>query len=190
VRSFYREYNRHMLANLIVHEAMPGHALQLMHANRQTARTPIRKVWWSGTFVEGWAVYAEELMATHGFRRDESARAAAGLRLQQLKMRLRSVLNTVLDIRYHCDGLGEDEALTLMTEQGYQERGEAIGKWRRVQLTAAQLCTYYVGYREVRDLVEDVRRARPDASEREVHDAVLAHGSPPVRHLRRLVLPG
>jgi hypothetical protein len=188
VRSFYREYNRHMLQNLMVHEAMPGHALQLMHANRYPARTPVRAVWWSGTFVEGWAVYAEELMARHGYRADESPRDAAALRMQQLKMRLRTILNAVLDVRFHCDGLSELEAMHLMTTRGYQEIGEATGKWRRVQLTAAQLSTYYVGFGEVRELVDDVRAARPGASEREAHDAVLAHGAPPARHLRRLLL--
>jgi uncharacterized protein (DUF885 family) len=168
---------------------MPGHALQLMHSNRFRGTTPVRAVWWSGTFVEGWAVYAEELMVRHGYRQDESRRAAAALRMQQLKMRLRSILNAVLDIRYHCDDLGEDEAIRLMTERGYQERGEAIGKWRRVQLTAAQLCTYYVGYCELRDLIGDLRRARPTAPDREIHDAALAFGSVPARHLRRLLLP-
>jgi hypothetical protein len=187
VRSFYREYNRHMLQNLMVHEAMPGHALQLMHANRYPARTPVRAVWWSGTFVEGWAVYAEELMVRHGYRQDESRRAAAALRMQQLKMRLRSILNAVLDIRYHCDDLGEDEAMQLMTARAYQEIGEATGKWRRVQLTAAQLCTYYVGVEEVGALIADLRRTRPRASDREIHDAVLGHGAPPARHLRRLL---
>jgi uncharacterized protein (DUF885 family) len=190
VRSFYREYNRHMLRNLMIHEAMPGHALQLMHANRYPGATPIRAVWWSGTFVEGWAVYAEELMVARGYRADESARAAAALRMQQLKMRLRTILNAVLDIRFHCDDLSEDEAMLLMTARGYQEVGEATGKWRRVQLTAAQLCTYYVGVQEVSELVQDVRAARPGAADREIHDAVLAHGAPPARHVRRLVLAG
>jgi uncharacterized protein (DUF885 family) len=109
--------------------------------------------------------------------------------MQQLKMRLRMILNAILDIRFHCDDLGKDEAMLLMTSRGYQEIGEATGKWRRVQLTAAQLCTYYVGSREVRQLVEDVRAARPAAAERQIHDAVLAHGAPPARHLRRLLLP-
>ena len=190
VTSFYREYNVHMLHNLTVHEAMPGHALQLMHSNRNRATNHVRAVWTSGSFVEGWAVYTEELMVGHGYRggADGDARAGDALRMQQLKMQLRMILNAILDIRFHCDGLDESEAMRLMTDRGFQEQGEAIGKWRRVQLTATQLSTYYVGYREVRDLVADVRAARPAWSERELHDAILAHGSPPARHLRRLLL--
>jgi uncharacterized protein (DUF885 family) len=188
IASYYREYNTHMLHNLTVHEAMPGHALQLMHSNRHHATTPIRAVFGSGTFIEGWAVYAEELMAARGYRRAMSDRAASALRMQQLKMQLRTTLNTILDIRFHCQQLDEAGARELMTVRGFQEDGEAGEKWRRVQLTSTQLCTYYVGYCEVRDLVRDLRAARPGAGDREIHDAVLGHGSPPVRHLRSLLL--
>jgi uncharacterized protein (DUF885 family) len=175
-----------MLHDLTVHEAMPGHALQLMHSNRGQA-SRARRVFESGTFIEGWAVYAEELMADAGYRSGVSRRAAGGLRMQQLKMQLRSTLNAVLDIRYHCGDLDEDEAMSLMTERAFQERSEAVGKWRRVQLTSTQLCTYYVGYREVRALARDVRAAHPDWSTRRVHDAMLSFGSPPTRHVRTLL---
>lgn len=188
IDSYFREYNVHMLHDLTVHEAMPGHALQLMHSNRYRASTPIRAVFYSGSFVEGWAVYAEELMALRGYRRAESARAASALRLQQLKMQLRTTLNTILDIRFHCHALDEASAMSLMTERGFQEEGEAVEKWQRVQLTSTQLCTYYVGYQEVRDLVADLRSARPADSDAAIHDAVLGHGSPPARHLRTLLL--
>jgi hypothetical protein len=188
VASYYREYNTHMLHNLTVHEAMPGHALQLMHSNRHRASTPIRAVFGSGSFIEGWAVYAEELMAVNGYRSDESPRAASALRMQQLKMQLRTTLNTVLDIRFHCDGLDEAEAIRLMQLRGFQEEGEAVAKWRRVQLTSTQLCTYYVGYSEVSDLAAQLRATHPDRTGRQLHDQILAAGSPPVRHLRTLLL--
>jgi uncharacterized protein (DUF885 family) len=187
VDSFYREYNVHMLHNLTVHEAMPGHALQLMHANRHRAQTRVRQIWSSGSFVEGWAVYAEELMVERGYRAAESPLLAAALRMQQLKMQLRSTINAILDIRFHCGDLNEAGALELMIGQGFQEPGEATGKWRRVQLSSTQLCTYYVGYTEVRAVVADLRRGQPQWTDRQVHDAVLAHGSPPVRHLRTLL---
>lgn len=188
IDSYYREYNVHMLHDLTVHEAMPGHALQLMHSNRNPASTPVRALFGSGSFIEGWAVYAEELMATHGFRRNESARLASALRMQQLKMQLRTILNTVLDIRFHCHGLDQASAMTLMTERGFQEEGEAIEKWQRVQLSSTQLCTYYVGYSEVRDLAGDLRTAYADWTDQQLNDAILGHGSPPVRHLRTLLL--
>ena len=184
VDSFFREYNLHMLHNLMVHEAMPGHLLQLQHSRRQQASTPVRAALLSGSFVEGWAVYAEELMARHGYPGDGDPRA---VRMQQLKMQLRMIINTVLDGRIHCHGMTEDEAMALMTERGFQEEGEASGKWRRALLSSSQLSTYYVGYVEVSDLVRDLRAGHPEWSERELHDAVLGHGSPAVRYLRELI---
>jgi uncharacterized protein (DUF885 family) len=184
VDSFFREYNLHMLQNLMVHEAMPGHLLQLQHSRRHEAPTPVRAALSSGSFVEGWAVYAEELMARHGYPGDGDARA---VRMQQLKMQLRMIINTVLDGRVHCHGMTEQEAMALMMERGFQEEGEAAGKWRRALLSSAQLSTYYVGYTEVSDLVRDLRASHPDWSERRIHDAVLGHGSPAARYLRELI---
>ena len=185
VRSFYREYNRHLVQDLVVHEAVPGHVQQLAHARRFGGGTPVRAAFWSGSFVEGWAVYAEELMVRHGYPGEGNPGA---LRMQQLKMRLRTIINTILDVQVHCGELTEASAMALMTGRGFQEEGEAAGKWRRAQLTATQLSTYYVGYTEVSDLVAGLRAARPEWTERQLHDEVLAHGSPAVRHLRALLL--
>ena len=187
--SFYREYNGHMIRNLTVHEAMPGHALQLAHANGLRAGTRVRAALRSGPFVEGWAVYAEEVMARAAAAGTPwpEPEAGAALRMHQLKMQLRTTINAVLDARVHAHGMTEDEAMTLMRERGHMEEGEAAGKWRRALLTSAQLATYYVGYHEVRRTVRDLRATPDGGSEREVHDAVLAHGSPPPRHLRHLL---
>jgi uncharacterized protein (DUF885 family) len=182
VASFYREYNRHMVHNLMVHEAMPGHYLQLAHARRFTGSTRVRAALWSGSFVEGWAVYAEELMADHGYPGEGDA---AAVRMQQLKMQLRMVINAILDARVHAHGMTEAQALALMTERGFQEEGEAAGKWRRAQLTSAQLSTYYVGYTEVSDLAAEL--AKTGLGARDAHNRMLAHGSPPVRLLRTLL---
>ena len=182
VASFYREYNRHMVHNLMVHEAMPGHYLQLAHARRFAGSTRARAALWSGSFVEGWAVYAEELMADHEYPGEGDA---AAVRMQQLKMQLRMVINAILDARVHAHGMTEAQALALMTERGFQEEGEAAGKWRRAQLTSAQLSTYYVGYTEISDLAAELAKSGLDA--RQVHDRMLAHGSPPVRLLRTLL---
>ncbi|KUL36638.1 DUF885 domain-containing protein [Actinoplanes awajinensis] len=177
IRSFYREYNNEMIRNLTVHEAMPGHFLQLAHARRFRGSSPVRALGWSGPFVEGWAVYAEEMMAGLGF-------GGPAVKLQQLKMQLRMSLNAIIDQLVHCEDLPESEAMALMTGRGFQEEGEAAGKWRRALLTSTQLSTYFVGYTEVAGLAA----ARPfGATPKAWHDAMLAHGSPPPRHLRTLL---
>ncbi|WFE63977.1 DUF885 domain-containing protein [Micromonospora sp. WMMD714] len=177
VESFYREYNDHMIRNLTVHEAMPGHFLQLAHARRYAGPTRVRALTESGVFIEGWAVYTEELMAGLGF-------GGLPVRLQQLKMQLRMTINALLDQLVHCDQMTEADALALMTGRGFQEEGEAAGKWRRALLTSTQLSTYFVGYSEM----ADVAASRPaGVPVREWHDAMLAHDCPPPRHLRTLL---
>ncbi|HEX6872466.1 MAG TPA: DUF885 domain-containing protein [Micromonosporaceae bacterium] len=177
VTSFYREYNDHMVRNLTVHEAVPGHFLQLAHARRYRGTTRVRSVARSGPFIEGWAVYAEQVMADAGF-------GGLPVRLQQLKMQLRMTINAMLDQLTHCEGLTEGEAMALMVERGFQEEGEAAGKWRRALLTSTQLSTYFVGYAEV----AQIAAARPaGTSVRDWHDRMLGHGSPSPRHLRSLL---
>lgn len=187
VASFYREYNASMVHELTVHEAMPGHVLQLAHSRRYVGATRVRAACWNGCFAEGWAVYAEELMVEHGYDGIGGETGNLALRMQQLKMQLRMTINAILDVRVHARGMTEHEAMTLMMQRGHQEESEAHGKWRRALLTSAQLSTYFVGYLGVRDLVRDLRRDHPAAPLRQVHDGVLAHGTTPVRHVRRLV---
>ena len=185
VASFYREYNRHMVHDLMVHEAMPGHYLQLQHSRRFAGSdTAIRAALRSGAFTEGWAVYAERVMAEQEYPGEGDPRA---VRMQQLKMQLRMTINAILDARIHAHGMTEAEAMALMADRGHQEEGEAAGKWRRAQLTSAQLSTYYVGYCEISDLAADLRAADPGLTDQQAHDRMLAHGSPPVRLLRTLI---
>jgi uncharacterized protein (DUF885 family) len=171
-----------MLHNLTVHEAIPGHFLQLAHGRRFRGSTRTRAVCGSGTFIEGWAVYAEELMVDAGFRADVGGGDA--LRMQQLKMQLRMTINAILDQQVHCEDLTEGEAMALMTQRGFQEDGEAAGKWRRALLTSTQLSTYFVGYSEV----SAVAASRPDGVPLgRWHDRMLSHGSPSPRHLPTLL---
>jgi len=177
--SFYREYNRAMLVELSIHEAMPGHYLQLAHAARFDS--PVRAVFGSGTFVEGWAVYSEWMMAQHDFGGPE-------VRMQRLKMVLRLCINAIIDHGIHAGSMDHDEALALMMDRGFQEEGEAEGKWKRACLTSAQLSTYLVGYLEVMDLRHDYEaRAGESFDLKAYNDEVLAHGSPAPRHLRTLL---
>ena len=179
--SFYREYNDFMLQDLTVHEAIPGHYLQLSHSNRLQAPTKIRAIFSSGSFIEGWAVYAEQVMVEQGF-------GGPRFRMQQLKMLTRAVINAILDQRIHAGAMTELEAMDLMVGQGFQEDGEAAGKWVRAQLTSAQLSTYFVGVTEHNDMRGAwIESNGPIEDWQAYHDKVLSFGSPPVRFVRRLL---
>jgi uncharacterized protein (DUF885 family) len=181
VQSFFREYNNYMLEDLTIHEAMPGHYLQLAHSNAFKAPTMIRAIFGSGTFVEGWATYAEQLMAEKGYGGPET-------RMQQLKMRLRLIINSIIDQKIHTAGMTEKEAMDLMMNEGYQEDGEAAGKWRRACLTSGQLSTYYVGNIEINGLRSGYEKKMGGKVDmKTMHDAMLSFGSPAPKYVKELL---
>ncbi|HEY6481903.1 MAG TPA: DUF885 domain-containing protein [Steroidobacteraceae bacterium] len=182
VSSYLREYNTRSIYDLTIHEAMPGHYVQLMHANRYAS--PLRAVLASGSFIEGWAVYAEGMMVEQGFLDHDPL-----MHLIQLKWYLRSVGNAILDQAMHVDGISREDAMRLMTHDTFQEESEAAAKWIRAELTSAQLPSYFVGVQEHLALREEARKAWGTGfTLKRYHDAVLSYGSPPVRYVRALML--
>jgi uncharacterized protein (DUF885 family) len=179
--SFFREYNNYMIRDLTVHEAMPGHFLQLAHANEFRAPTLVRAIFQSGPFIEGWAVYCEQLMAEQGYGGPE-------VKMQQLKMRLRAICNAILDQSIHAGNMSEKEAMDLMTKEGYQQEGEAVAKWKRARLTSAQLSTYFVGATEHLDLrAAEQKKLGNQFNLKKYNDQVISYGSPPVKYVRELM---
>ena len=179
--SFFRENNNYFIRDLTVHEAMPGHYLQLAHSNEFKAPTLVRAIFQSGTFIEGWAVYCEQMMAEQGYGGPE-------VKMQQLKMRLRAIANAILDQTIHAGNMTEQQAMELMTKETFQEQGEATLKWKRARLTSAQLSTYFVGVSEHLDLrAAAQKKFGKDFDLRKYNDQVISYGSPPVKYVRELM---
>jgi uncharacterized protein (DUF885 family) len=179
--SFFKEYNNYMIRDLTVHEAMPGHYLQLAHSNEFKAPTLVRAIFQSGTFVEGWAVYTEQVMAEAGYGGPE-------VKMQQLKMRLRVICNAIIDQSIHAGNMSEQEALDVMMKEGFQQEGEAVAKWKRARLSSAQLSTYFVGVTEHLDLrAAAERRLGKNFDLKKYNDEAISYGSPPVKYVRELM---
>ncbi len=177
-KSFYREYNNYMVRDLVVHEAMPGHYLQLAHSNQFKAPTQVRALFRSGSMIEGWAVYMEQAMAERGYGGPE-------VKMQQLKMRLRVIVNAIIDQSIHAGKMTEKEALDLMQKEGFQQEGEAVAKWKRARITSAQLSTYFVGMSEWLDLRTRAQaKAGKSFEAKKFNDTALSFGSPPVKYIR------
>ena len=173
-----------MIRDLTVHEAMPGHFLQLARSNEFRAPTLVRAIFKSGPFVEGWAVYCEQVMAEQGDGGPE-------VKMQQLKMRLRAICNAILDQSIHAGNMSEQEAMDLMTKEGYQQEGEAMAKWKRGRLTSAQLSTYFVGATQHLDLrAAEQKKLGNQFDLKKYNDQVISYGSPPVKYVRELMLQG
>ena len=182
--SYLREDNNRQLRLLTIHEAVPGHFLQLAYSNRSPSL--VRAIFGSGVFAEGWAVYITQVMMDIGYGADDPA-----LMLVHWKFYLRSAINALLDIRLQAGILDEAEAMRLMVEGGYQEEGEATAKWDRARLSSTQLCEYFLGSVEMQGLEREARR-RAEAEGRDFVyrpflESVLAHGSPSLPVIRDIL---
>ena len=182
VQSFLREYNMYSIQDLTIHEGVPGHYLQIALSNRYPSA--LRSVLWSGPFVEGWGVYAEQMMIDEGYVNHDPL-----MKLINLKWYLRSITNAIIDSAIHVDGMTRDAAMKLMIEGGFQEESEAELKWVRAQLSSAQLSTYFVGFQEHIEMRAAVQEAwGEEFTLRRYHDQALSYGSPPVKFVRALML--
>ena len=181
VNSYLEEYNNYMLDILTIHEGYPGHSVQLEYMNRNPSL--IRKVLQSGVYIEGWAVYTEQMMLDQGYGNGDLA-----LRLNQLKFYLRAVANTILDHKMHCSNLSDDEALKFLMDDCFQSEGEARLKIIRSKQSSCQLSTYFVGRMAHYRLRQAVQREMGDKFVLgRFHEAVLEPGAVPVKYLPEIV---
>ncbi len=206
VDSYLAEENDRQIDLTTIHEGSPGHYLQLVYSNRCPSLA--RAVFGSGVFVEGWAVYVTQVMMDVGFHAHDPA-----LMLIHWKFYLRAITNAMIDIGIHAGTMTVEEAMDLMVRGGFQEESEARKKWDRARLSSTQLSTYFVGSMEMWNL-ERERRMRaavasgdprgagavptprvvggfgetPGFVYKEHLQSVIAHGSPPIPLIRRILL--
>jgi len=180
-----REYNDFGLQELTIHEAMPGHWVQLEYANdvQPLTRRLLRNIFASGPYVEGWGVYAQMLMDEAGY-----LDGSKELRLTFMKQVLRLLANTILDVRLQTMGMTDQQALDLMMKDTYQEKEEATAKLQRAQLSSCQLPMYYAGWNGWLAVREGYQKRKGAAySLKQFHDAALKESGVPLSVLGGLL---
>jgi uncharacterized protein (DUF885 family) len=184
IESKLREYNRYGLEILTIHEAMPGHYVQAEYAGEITPkwRGALRALFSNNPYVEGWAVYATEMMLEQGYDNTPETRLTFG------KQMLRVVANTILDVKLQTMGMTDWEAMDLMINQTFQEKEEAEKKLQRAKLSSGQLPTYFVGWRGW-DRLRDAERTRLGPRFRlfDFHERALKEGGVPLPVLAELL---
>jgi uncharacterized protein (DUF885 family) len=180
--STLREYNHWMLQILNIHEAVPGHYVQLIYANKSPSL--IKSLLTNGAMIEGWAVYSERMMLESGWGNNEPE-----MWLIYSKWALRVVCNTILDYSVHNLGMTEQQAMKLLREDAFQQEAEAREKWHRVQVSQVQLTSYYSGFAAIRALREEVKKREGSAFElKRFNEHFLSYGNAPVKYIRSAML--
>ncbi|MCE1205056.1 MAG: DUF885 domain-containing protein [Holophagaceae bacterium] len=181
--SYLREYNDYTLQVLNIHEAVPGHYVQLLHANKSPSL--VKALFGNGAMVEGWAVYSERMMLESGYGGNTPE-----MWLMYSKWNLRVVCNAILDYSVHVLGMGEAKAMELLLREAFQQDSEAREKWHRAQVTSVQLSSYFAGYAAIYDLREQLKAKQGDRFDlKRFHEEFLGYGSAPVKFIQELMLP-
>lgn len=179
--SYLREYNDWMLQILNIHEAVPGHYTQLVHANK--SKSTVKAIFGNGSMIEGWAVFSEKVMLDAGY-----GGGTPEMWLIWMKWNLRTVVNTILDYQVQTQGMTRDAAIELLTREAFQQQTEATEKWRRATLSQVQLTSYFNGYAEIRALQEmEQKRLDKKFSVKAFNDRFLSYGNAPVKFIRELM---
>jgi uncharacterized protein (DUF885 family) len=161
-----------------LHEGYPGHHLQLVHANK--LQNKLRRILSTNVFIEGWALYCEEMMFEAGFYSDPRSR------LLQLKGQLWRACRVIIDVGLHTKKMGYDQAVDLLITEAKLEPVHAHKEVTRYAFTPTQPMSYLTGKKQILELKEDYKRKHGDKfDQKKFHDTLLSFGSIPICMIRQ-----
>jgi uncharacterized protein (DUF885 family) len=176
-----REHSYASTWNTAVHEAYPGHHLQLVCAN---ANPSLARVFSSATeTVEGWAHYCEDMMRREGFYHDPK------IEFTQVLDQAWRACRIIIDVDLHRHKMTFDEAVDFLVRETGMERPGALAEVKRYTSNPGYQLSYLIGRHLFMQLREEYRAAKGAAfTEKGFHDAILYAGSLSYRYLRAEVL--
>jgi uncharacterized protein (DUF885 family) len=178
-----REHNYSAISNTSIHEAYPGHHLQLSVATRHPSLTRILID--APEFVEGWGMYSEQLMREQGF--DD----APNFRLNMHTDAIWRACRIILDIRMHRGEVDVEEAVKFLVDETSFEEPNARAEVNRYTYTPTYQLSYLLGKVLLLQLrADEQKRLGKDFSLKGFHDTLLRNGSLPISYHRRLLANG
>ena len=181
-KSFLEEYNNFFLYFWIVRKVYPGQFVPLFYARKYPSL--IRNLYPNLPLIKGWPVYFEEMLVTSGFKSYDLR-----LRLNQLKLFLKAVIDIQIDINIHQGGMAKEEAIAYMMRGGFQTEAEAERKWNRIILKPMDCAYTYIGLQEILDMEKEYKKLKGDVfSRKEFLKKLLNYGALPIRHLKKKIL--
>ena len=176
-----RGHATHGIVVTALHEAYPGHHLQMTLAN-QLRQRPLRTLMSTSVFVEGWALYCEEMMWQQGFYDDLRSR------LLQLKDQLWRACRVILDVHLHRGEWSFEKGIRFLVHKARLERPNAEAEVRRYCQSPTQPMSYIVGKLQVLEILDEYKKVRGNAFNiRQFHNELIRHGSLPLKQIRLLM---
>ncbi len=182
VSSFLEEYNNFYLPFWTIRMAYPGQFYPTYYSRKHSSL--IRRLFPNLPLIKGWPLYVEEMAIKSGFGNYDLR-----LRLAQLKLKLKAVIDFLLEFNIHEGGMTKEQAIAYMVRGGFQSEAEAERKWNRIILKPADSAFPYVGYQEILDIEKDYRTLKGESfSQKEFLSSLLNHGALSIRHLKKKLI--
>lgn len=180
-RSQLSEHSIYSIPIIALHDGIPGHHLQLVRS--MESAYPVRKQMLNSLFMEGWALYCEEMMYEHGFYSDPR------VQFFQLKDMIWRACRVIIDVGLHTGGMNMDEAAAMLVDEACIEEATAAAEVRRYVMSPTQPMTYVVGKLMLLDLRERMQRKLGGRFDlKGFHDELLSFGSiPPALIIDRML---
>ncbi len=180
--SFLEEYNNFSLYFWTVRHVYPGEFVPLYFTQKNPSL--VRKLYPNQPLIKGWPIYVEGMLPTSGFGNYDLR-----LRLNELKLRLRSAINFQLDFNIHEGGMTKEQAIAYMTRGGFQTPAEAEIKWNQIILNPGEAAYSYVGLQEILDMEKEYKNLKGESYDRrEFLKKLLDYGALPIRHLKKKIM--
>jgi uncharacterized protein (DUF885 family) len=176
--SFLEEQNDFALDFLIVQKVYPGTFVPTFFARKDPS--VVKKLYANQALLKGWPAYTEEMLVNSGFGNYDLR-----LRLNQLKLMLKTVLDFQLELNIHQGGMTKEQAVNYMVRMGFQTDAEAARKWDTILLNPGDAALTYMGYQEILDIEKETKKIKGDAfNQKEFAQKLLSFGAIPLRELK------
>jgi len=180
--SFLEEYNNFLLYFWTVRKVYPGQFVPTFYTRKFPSI--IRNLYPNLPLIRAWPVFMEETLVTSGFGNYDLI-----LRLNQLKILLRAVMDFKLELNIHQGGISKEDAIKYMTGSGFQSQAEAERRWNRIVLKPGESAYVYVGYQEILDIQKEYKKLKGESyNHNEFLHKLLSYGALPLRHLKKKIL--
>jgi uncharacterized protein (DUF885 family) len=176
--SFLQEYNNYYVDFLTIQKAFPGPFVPLYFTRKNDSL--IQKLYPNQALLRGWPVYVEDLLIYSGYGNYDLR-----MRLSQLKLMLKNVIDFTLELNIHEAGMTKEQAVSYMTRRGFQTQAEAERKWNHILINPGEAALAYIGYQEIRELSEAAKKAKGQAfNQKEFVQKLLGYGAISLRELK------
>ncbi|MDI6845005.1 MAG: DUF885 domain-containing protein [Candidatus Saccharicenans sp.] len=182
INNYLEEYNNYYLEVMTAQNIFPGSFVPL--ALTRKASSLVTKIYPNPALLMGWPIYVQEKILYSGYGNYDLR-----LRLNQLKLMLKTVMDFQMDLNIHQGGITKEQFMRYLTVTGFQTEAEAERKWEYLVLNPGSGALPYIGLQEILDLEKDAQRTKGDAFNRvEFINKLLSNGALPPIQLRSRIL--